>query len=91
MIVLRAEFVCALMAPQYRAQYSEPDFDIAREKMPPPCAAERRGKRRAFFTHVEMYPHPTGRRGCFFFAAQYVVTPVKASSALPVRRTPSSS
>ena len=35
---------------------------------------------------------PAGRRGCLLiFGSQYVVTPVKASSALPVRRLPSSS
>ena len=40
----------------------------------------------------DMLNIPAGRRGCLLiFGSQYVVTPVKASSALPVRRTPSSS
>ena len=95
-------FGALMTSPQYRAQYAEPKSSTdekdyydgsmpsrsstsrASTPSPPPCAAERRGRKN--------HPHPTRMRVIFcFLESQYVVTPVKASSALPVRRTPSSS
>ena len=78
-------FGALMTSPQYRAQYAEPQLDIARiDAFAAPCAAERHGRKN--------HPHPVWMRVIFcFLESQYVVTPVKASSALPVRRTPLSS
>ena len=77
-------FGALMTSPQYRAQYAEPKLDIAHRRLRR-CHARLSGRQKKS-------PASDPDAGDFLLLrSQYVVTPVKASSALPVRRTPSSS